>query len=280
MAQVRDYSKLAKDIIREVGGDSNIINATRCATLRLKKPFICGCISGAVGAVVASLFGSLYYAYAGLPGLLTTVNAISPEAPMSFAGEAIGAVVAIVLAIVLVQIIGFEDPKSEKAEENTIEEKPVAAIAEGKKVIASPMNGTILPLDQVKDETFAQKVLGDGVAVIPSEGKVFAPADGTISALMDSYHAIGITCDNGVELLIHVGMDTVELKGKYFKPHIKTGDRVIKGTLLLEFDIPQIKKDGYEVTTPVIIANTDEFSQISCEGTGQIKAGADLISVE
>lgn len=249
-------------------------------TLRLKKPFICGCISGAVGAVVASLFGSLYYAYAGLPGLLTTVNAISPEAPMSFAGEAIGAVVAIVLAIVLVQIIGFEDPKSEKAEENTIEEKPVAAIAEGKKVIASPMNGTILPLDQVKDETFAQKVLGDGVAVIPSEGKVFAPADGTISALMDSYHAIGITCDNGVELLIHVGMDTVELKGKYFKPHIKTGDRVIKGTLLLEFDIPQIKKDGYEVTTPVIIANTDEFSQISCEGTGQIKAGADLISVE
>ena len=249
-------------------------------TLRLKKPFICGCISGAVGAVVASLFGSLYYAYAGLPGLLTTVNAISPEAPMSFAGEAIGAVVAIVLAIVLVQIIGFEDPKSENVEENTIEEKPVAAIAQGKKVIASPMNGTILPLDQVKDETFAQKVLGDGVAVIPSEGKVFAPADGTISALMDSYHAIGITCDNGVELLIHVGMDTLELKGKYFKPHIKTGDRVTKGTLLLEFDIPQIKKAGYEVTTPVIIANTDEFSQISCEGTGQIKAGADLISVE
>ena len=88
---------------------------------------------------VASLFGSLYYAYACLPGLLTTVNAISPEAPMSFAGEAIGAVVAIVLAIVLVQIIGFEDPKSENVEENTIEEKPVAAIAQGKKVIASPM---------------------------------------------------------------------------------------------------------------------------------------------
>ena len=102
-------------------------------TLRLKKPFICGCISGAVGAVVASLFGSLYYAYAGLPGLLTTVNAISPEAPMSFAGEAIGAVVAIVLAIVLVQIIGFEDPKSENVEENTIEEKPVCSNCTGER---------------------------------------------------------------------------------------------------------------------------------------------------
>ncbi len=199
---------------------------------------------------------------------------------MSFVGEAVGAVVAIVAAIVLVQIIGFDDPKeSKETEEPAIEEKKEIPVT-GKQVIASPMNGTILPLDQVKDETFAQKILGDGVAVIPSEGKVFAPADGSISALMDSYHAIGISCDNGVELLIHVGMDTVELKGKHFTPHVKMGDRVTKGTLLLEFDIEQIKKAGYEVTTPVIIANTEEYSQIVCEGTGKITSGADLISVE
>ncbi len=249
-------------------------------TLRLKKPFICGCISGAIGAVVASIFGSLYYAYAGLPGLLTIVNAIDADAPMSFVGEAVGALVAIVAAIVLVQIIGFDDPKeSKETEEPAIEEKKEIPVT-GKQVIASPMNGTILPLDQVKDETFAQKILGDGVAVIPSEGKVFAPADGSISALMDSYHAIGISCDNGVELLIHVGMDTVELKGKHFTPHVKMGDRVTKGTLLLEFDIEQIKNAGYEVTTPVIIANTEEYSKIVCEGTGKITSGAELISVE
>ncbi|MGF6565575.1 beta-glucoside-specific PTS transporter subunit IIABC [Kosakonia cowanii] len=243
-------------------------------TLRFKKPFICGCIGGAIGAVVASLFGSLYYAYAALPGLFTLVNAISPDAPMSFIGELAGAGTAIVLTVVMVQFVGFDDP----VEETPAEQKP-ATVTVGTLQMLSPIKGEVIALESVKDEAFAGKVLGDGIAIVPAEGKVVAPCDAQVATLIDSHHAIGLICDNGAELLIHVGLNTVNLQGQYFTPLVKEGDRVTAGTPLLAFDKAKIEQAGYDLTTPVLVVNSDEFTLTHYQSQGAVTAGAPLMSL-
>ena len=240
-------------------------------TLRLKKPLICGCAGGAIGAVVMSFFHSAYYAYAGLPGPLTIVNAISKDAPMSFPGEVIGCAVAAVIAIVLIQIVGFDDPASKT--ENA------AADTTAAKTVDSPLTGQIIPLSEVNDPVFSSEAMGKGCAVIPLEGKVFAPFDGTIVGLLDSHHAVGMESENGIEILIHVGMDTVKLGGKHFTCHIEDGQQVKKGQLLLEFDMDAIKAEGYEIVTPVIITNSDEFTEITTEVAGRVKNGDKLLKL-
>ena len=246
-------------------------------TLRLKKPFICGCVGGAIGAVVMSFFHSAYYAYAGLPGPLTIVNAISKDAPMSFPGEVIGCAVAAVIAIVLIQVIGFEDPASKTESAVTGQ---ISGTANAVKTVASPLVGQVIPLSEVNDPVFASEAMGKGCAVVPTEGKVYAPFDGTIVGLLDSHHAVGMESENGIEILIHVGMDTVKLNGKHFTCHIEDGQHVKCGQLLLEFDIDAIKKEGYEVVTPVIITNSDEFTEIATEAAGQVKNGDELLKLK
>ena len=122
--------------------------------------------------------------------------------------------------------------------------------------------------------------MGKGCAVIPTEGKVYAPFDGTIVGLLDSHHAVGIESENGIEILIHVGMDTVKLNGKHFTCHIEDGQHVKCGQLLLEFDIDAIKKEGYEVVTPVVITNSDEFTEITTEAAGQVKNDDELLKLK
>lgn len=254
-------------------------------TLRLKKPFICGCVGGAVGAVVLSFFHSAYYAYAGLPGLLTIVNAISKDAPMSFIGMVVACVVASVIAIVSIQIIGFDDPKEET--ENPQTDKTTTgtdtAALETKnmeKEVSSPLSGKVIPLKEVHDEVFSSELMGKGCAVIPSEGKIYAPFDGKVVGLLDSYHAVGMESEDGVEVLIHVGMDTVKLNGDGFTPHVKEGEQVKKGQLLLEFDIEKIEAAGYEVTTPVIVTNSDEFSEIAAVADKEVSYGEELLRIK
>ena len=265
-------------------------------TLRLKKPFICGCAGGAVGAVVMSFFHSAYYAYAGLPGPLTVVNAISKDAPMSFIGEIIGCAIAAVIAIVLIQVIGFDDPMSKEAKlegdaevtdtkiadvkASTEEAAETATDALAVKNVMSPLSGEVIPLSEVKDEVFSSEAMGKGCAVIPTEGKVYAPFDGTIVGLLESHHAVGLESENGIEILIHVGMDTVKLNGKHFTCHVEEDQQVKKGQLLLEFDIPAIKKAGYEVTTPVIITNSDEFTDIETAVSGKVNHGDLLLNLK
>lgn len=260
-------------------------------TLRLKKPFICGCVGGAVGAVVMSFFHSAYYAYAGLPGLLTIVNAISKDAPMSFIGEALACVIASVITIVAIQIVGFDDPVDE-AEVSEEETKKITGTemlsGEGQeqkeqtaeiKKIESPLAGTVIPLSEVHDEVFASEMMGKGCAVIPEEGKVYAPFDGKVVGLLDSHHAVGMESTDGVEILIHVGMDTVKLNGRCFTIHVEEGEQVKKGQLLLEFDIPGIKEAGYEVTTPIVVTNSDEFNDVEMKAEGQVTVGTQLLEL-
>lgn len=262
-------------------------------TLRLKKPFVCACISAAIGNAAASLFGTRYFQYAGLPGVLTCVNAIDQSKngayPGSFTGILIGMAIAAVLTFVLVMIVGFEDKPDEEAQpaiehkEETSAEQPVenenktsGAPAE----ILSPLTGTVVKLTDVPDPTFAGEVLGKGAAVIPSEGKLYAPFDGTVENVFDTRHAIALTSDAGVELLIHIGLETVELKGKYFEPKVHDGDHVHAGDLLIEFDLKEIAKK-YQMFTPVLVTNADEFDDnvVPAQTEGEIHAGDRLLTV-
>ena len=145
------------------------------------------------------------------------------------------------------------------------------------KVIAAPVSGKAVPMSQVNDPTFSQEILGKGTAVIPSEGKIVAPADGQVTMVFDTKHALSIQTDNGAELIIHVGLDTVQLKGHYFEAHVQAGDRVKKGDLLLDFDMDKIKAAGYDVITPVIVCNTPQFPKMECISGMEVKAGETAI---
>ncbi|MDY3826073.1 MAG: glucose PTS transporter subunit IIA [Lachnospiraceae bacterium] len=151
--------------------------------------------------------------------------------------------------------------------EATVEKKEEKQISG--KVIKSPMNGTVIPLSEVPDAVFSSEMLGKGFGVEPSEGKAYAPVDGEVTTVFDTKHALGLMSKNGVELLIHIGMDTVKLNGRGFDVKVKAGDQVKAGDLLAEFDMDLIKSEGYPVTTAVVITNTDD-----CEAIGEVKTGA------
>ena len=229
-------------------------------TLKYKKPFICGCVAGAIGAVVASFFNVAYYAYAGLPGLLTVVNAINPENPTSIIGMGIGCAIAVIGSIVLVQIVGFGE-ESEKAKEEIIENEVATIVLDGRKEIKNPISGRVLPLSKVEDAVFSSGAMGDGIAIDPTDNKVYAPFDGSVEFIADTKHAVGLKSDDGVELLIHVGMDTVKMNGKGFDVKTKVNQRVKEGDLLLEFDRNEIQKEGYSLITPVVITNSCNYEQ-------------------
>ena len=229
-------------------------------TLKYKKPFICGCVAGAIGAVVASFFNVAYYAYAGLPGLLTVVNAINPENPTSIIGMGIGCAIAVIGSIVLVQIVGFGE-ESEEAKEEIIENEVATTVLDGRKEIKNPISGKVLPLSKVEDAVFSSGAMGNGIAIDPSDNKVYAPFDGSVEFIADTKHAVGLKSDDGVELLIHVGMDTVKMNGKGFDVKTKVNQRVKEGDLLLEFDRNEIQKEGYSLITPVVITNSNNYEQ-------------------
>lgn len=145
--------------------------------------------------------------------------------------------------------------------------------------IASPLKGRIMKLSDVQDEAFSSGALGNGVAVMPEEGALYAPADGTISAFFPTGHAIGMTTADGVELLMHVGMDTVQLEGKGFTPLAKAGDTVKKGQKLLEFDIDLITEAGFSLVTPVLVANTAEYADVIPAEKRNISVGEEMIEI-
>ncbi|MGN0667550.1 MAG: glucose PTS transporter subunit IIA [Huintestinicola sp.] len=147
-------------------------------------------------------------------------------------------------------------------------------------VLCAHMNGKAIPLDDVEDEVFSQHILGDGIAIEPSEGKLYSPCSGVVAGISHTKHAVNLISDDGAELLLHIGIDTVKLGGKYFETHAADGHRVRKGDLLVSFDMEKIRSEGYKLTTPMIICNTDDFSEVKAIAEGDINAGAELISVK
>ncbi|MDH6599120.1 beta-glucoside-specific PTS transporter subunit IIABC [Bacillus aerius] len=238
-------------------------------TLRFKKPFIFGCISGAVGAVVASFFTPYYFAYAGLPGPLTIVNGISAEYPTSIIGILIGVAIALILPVVLIQMFGYgEDTVEQSASETPVKdqdgETPNTSM-NNEEMITAPLTGKVLPLSEVPDAVFSSGAMGKGFAIHPTDNKLFAPFDGSVVMLAPTKHAIGLRSEFGVELLVHVGIDTVSLDGSAFTLNIKEGDKVKKGDLLMTFDQEAIESKGLQTITPVIITNTQAYEDVIVE---------------
>ena len=157
---------------------------------------------------------------------------------------------------------------------------PAAASAAKDTVLSACLNGTVVPLADVKDEAFASGVLGDGIAIEPSDGELVAPADGEISSTFETHHAVGMTTADGAELLMHIGIDTVKLGGKHFTYLVNEGDKVKKGQPLLRFELEAIKAEGYPVTTPVIVCNTDDYAAVAAKASGTVKQGDALLELK
>lgn len=196
-------------------------------TLRFKKPFIFGCISGAIGAIAASFFTPYYFAYAGLPGPLTIVNGISSDYPTSIIGILIGVAIALILPVVLIQMFGYGEDTVEQTAGATSDKDQVGekmnASMNNEETIPAPLAGKVIPLSEVPDAVFSSGAMGKGFAIEPTDNKLYAPFDGSVVMLAPTKHAIGLRSEFGVELLVHVGIDTVSLDGSAFTLHIKEG---------------------------------------------------------
>ena len=248
--------------------------------LRFKKPFICGCIAGAIGAVVGSFFNIAYYAYAGLPGLLTVVNSITPDNPKSIIGMLLGAAISFFGAIALVQIVGIgEKETNEEKQDKKIEEgQPILNM--GVNAIKSPISGKVIELEKVDDPVFSSGAMGKGIAIEPMDNKVYAPFNGTIEFIAETKHAIGLLSEDGVEVLIHVGMDTVKMQGRGFNVKTSVNSKIKAGDLLLEFDRNAIEKEGYSLITPVVITNADNYEDNVLCINEEIKNGREIINLK
>ncbi|WP_339286671.1 beta-glucoside-specific PTS transporter subunit IIABC [Paenibacillus sp. FSL R5-0486] len=241
-------------------------------TLPLKRPFIAGVIGGAVGGAIIGQAGTLAFA-SGAPGLLTLPIFYGPGG-QGFPGLILGIVVSFVVSAVLTYIMGFKDPVEEetKSESTTSAQQSVRATNASDENVFSPIEGTIVELSEVPDPAFASGAMGKGIAIEPTVGRVVAPFDGTVTVAFKKKHALAVVSDTGAEILVHVGVDTVKLDGQHFVSHIKEGDRVQAGDLLLEFNIAQIKAAGYHTVTPIIVTNSANYEEVIPQATGQVSS--------
>lgn len=231
-------------------------------TLPKKKPFVISCIAAAVGGGIIGGLGVKGYIIGGL-GIFGIPSYIGPKGiDMNLWGAIIAIVVSFVLGFLIMFFAGFKDDEEtdNKSTNNNGPTKGETLVTQ--ETISSPIKGEVKALSEITDEAFSSGAMGKGVAIEPSEGKVYSPVDGVLTSLFSSGHAIGVTSNNGVDILIHVGKDTVKLKGKHFTAKVAQGDTVKKGQLLMEFDIAAIKEAGYTLTTPVIVSNTANYLDV------------------
>ena len=251
--------------------------------LPLKKPFIISCIIGGIGGGFYGALNFRKFSMGGM-GIFELPAMIEPDGSMgNLIVALVGIAITMILAFIVTMILYKEETPKQEEKETLITEKKQQESCENKMVkqleIASPIKGTVLKLEKMKDDAFASGVLGKGAAIIPEEGKVYAPADGVITALFPTLHAIGMQADNGLELLIHIGLDTVQLNGEGFWAMVKQGDRVKKGQLLVTFDKEFIESKGFCLETPVLVTNSDDFLEVIETKQIEISPGDCLITV-
>lgn len=248
-------------------------------TLPKKRPFILSCIAGAVGGSITGFTNTKEYMIGGL-GIFAIPSHINPETGLDrgFYGALLSMLVSFLVGFALMIIFGFNDEKTSKQEIKGIDDIKENLLIK-QEVIVSPLRGEIKALSEVKDEAFSKGILGKGIAIEPKEGQVFSLADGVLTTFFKTGHAIGITTEGGAEVLIHVGMDTVQLEGKYFTPRAKQGDKIKKGDLLLEFDKNAIEEAGYSLITPVVVTNSDNYLDIIETDKRSITYGEELLKI-
>lgn len=270
-------------------------------TLPTKKPFIMASIASAIAGAVAGVLGSTAYGFAG-GGVFGIPLFINPKGMDSgFVGFLLSLVIAFVVGFILTYIFGYKNApatastsaSNESAEgsggqfesataasSHTASAVQSATGTNEVKIVHSPLEGKLIPLTEVGDEAFSSGAMGQGAAVVPSKGAAYAPFDGVIVTMFKTKHAIGILSEDGVEILIHVGINTVSLKGQHFTSFVKDGDPVRKGDKLVEFDLDAIAAAGLDTTTSVIVSNTAMFTDIQVQSQGDIKPGDALMTVK
>lgn len=236
-----------------------------------KTPFIFSCIGGAVGGAIMGTVAVKQYVIGGL-GIFSVVNFISPK------GNATGMTVSLIAGAVSL-VVGFVLTMIfYKTNDQQVENKEVTKLEE--ETILAPIKGEVKPIEESSDAAFASGALGKGVVILPEEGKVYAPVTGTVTVLFPSLHAIGITSDAGVELLIHIGINTVQLNGEGFTAHIKQGDQIKQGQLLVEFDMNKIKEAGYTLETPVLVTNYADLKEVKNTNASSVQLQETLMEVK
>lgn len=236
-----------------------------------KTPFVFSCIGGAVGGAIMGTVAVKQYVIGGL-GIFSVVNFISPK------GNATGMIVSLIAGAVSL-VVGFVLTMIfYKTNDQQVENKEVTKLEE--ETILAPIKGEIKPIEESSDAAFASGALGKGVVILPEEGKVYAPVTGTVTVLFPSLHAIGITSDAGVELLIHIGINTVQLNGEGFTAHIKQGDQIKQGQLLVEFDMNKIKEAGYTLETPVLVTNYADLKEVKNTNASSVQLQETLMEVK
>ncbi|WP_028042984.1 beta-glucoside-specific PTS transporter subunit IIABC [Candidatus Stoquefichus massiliensis] len=239
-------------------------------TLKLKKPMYACMIGGGIAGLYAGFVGLKAYAFL-TPGFFSLPMWMSENNGNNFMNALITIAICVVVTFIATLIIGFDDPVESK--ETLSSHNPEI------KTLASPMSGQLMDLEQVEDETFSSEVIGKGIAIIPNDGKVYAPCDGKISATFDTKHAIGLTSYQGIELLIHIGIDTVKLEGNYFREIVKKGEKVKKGDLLLEFDLDKMKRAGVDPTTMIVVTNSSDYLEVLPVKDKEVKALQQLLTI-
>lgn len=248
--------------------------------LRLKKPMVCAVIAGAAGGAVMGIGRAVNTGFAN-NGVLTIMSYWGEGVSLSrFIAYLLGIAVAFFGAAILTYIIGFEDdlPKKVPAAADAVE--PIMEVPSADVMIGAPVAGKVIPMNTINDEVFASGVLGKGIGIIPKTGEVVAPADCTVALVYETKHAIGLQLADNIELLIHVGINTVELNGKYFKSFVENGQKVTKGTKLVSFDIDKLKENGYDTTVCVIVSNGTAYKNVNVISSGNTDINRNIISVE
>ncbi|WP_304204437.1 glucose PTS transporter subunit IIA, partial [Lactobacillus intestinalis] len=266
-------------------------------TLPRKKPFILSCIAAGVGGGLIGFFGTRMYMMGGM-GIFSIPAAIGPKSgvDMSVYGLMIAMAVSFVLGFVLQIALGKKsvdaayDEKQAKAIQEVANQADVIAKAAPSLAsntdlnvsteLVSPLDGELLPLSEVKDEVFSSGAMGEGVAIEPSQGVLHAPADGRVVMTFPTGHAIGMKTKDGAEILMHIGMDTVNLQGKGFETLVAKGDEVKAGDELVKFDIDEIHEAGYVVTTPIVVTNSKDYEKVSVVHQGEVKVGQEILDLE
>lgn len=239
-----------------------------------RRPFIFGCLSGAIGGMIVGAFHGSVYSF-GLTSFFTLAQMIPPGGmDMSVWGAILGTAVSLVLATLLTYFAGLKAP----AAVAVVSEIPQATPTENTSIL-SPLEGQVIKLADIQDPTFASGILGQGVGIIPASGRVIAPFDGQVSSLFSTLHAINLVSHTGVELLIHIGINTVQMNGEGFTAHVKNGDTFAAGDLLIEFDIEAILKAGCLLDTPVLVNNSDDYSAVDIMEGYVVAEGAPLMNV-
>lgn len=233
--------------------------------------FITTCIGGAISGMMVAIFGMKAYTMAGM-GIFMIPGMMDPMNPTK---GLIDSVICVVVAMIFTFIVSWILFKDEDFENSQNKEKTTP----DKEIIVSPMSGEIRKLSAVSDAAFSEELLGKGIAIIPKEGKVIAPFDGSVLTLFPTKHAIGLVSENGCEVLIHIGMDTVKLEGQYFTSHVHQGDKVKKGDLLVTFDLEGLLKEGYCIETPVIVTNTKDYLDLIETQETEVEFGDNIITV-